>query len=83
MKIQVWLCPTSFYVTRIPQLKQLIHASAGNSSNSITVHIDDSIRHDCCLVDGRCDIAIAKRLTSVIHEHGVSRGQLKAVPQFK
>lgn len=77
MKIQVYLCPASSFVTRIPQLKQLAKESVGNHRCSISVHIDDSIRHDCCLVDGRSDSVAANQLKSIMHEYVESDGVLE------
>ncbi len=75
MKIQVYLCPASSFVTRIPQLKQAIKALIGKAIN-ITVQIDDSIRHDHCTVDDRCDCQTAKRISTMINEDSESELRL-------
>ncbi len=72
MKIQVYMCPASYIVTRIPHLKKSIHELMGKAS--ITVQIDDSIRHDYCMVDGRSDSVMAKKLMSYLHRHVESDG---------
>ncbi len=72
MKIQVYLCPASSFVTRVPHLKKSIHELMGKAS--ITVQIDDSIRHDYCMVDGRSDSVMAKKLMSYLDRHVESDG---------
>jgi hypothetical protein len=72
MKIQIYLCPASSFVTHIPELKQAIHALIGIASSSIMVQIDDSIKRDYCMVDGRSDGVIATQVKSILHEYDES-----------